>query len=332
MQLDLFTELAVAKCPPRRKVAKPKPAKLEPQIEAPDLFQDAQQAEVAQLIAGFDPVSKADDAVTVAVAEMPVPRPETIERCIDILTARGVITGIAHIVETTSGGVFFIPQMQTIAGDAVSGSRCRAIKDFLEWLPPNGTGSVVVIGCPANGKNGETALQHLNHAARFADRIAFILSDAFAKPSRLRRIDPLLHLVIDEALPAKAFERRAGRPALSARLMVFERRKEPRVDLPPVNDHPDFRFVPSLAMADFAIRRVGGHAGKVINVAGRSAGDPGLSPSSNHFIAVETGDPFNVRDAFERAYRSGGVQRRGGHRSIPKAVIVQRYIEACRER
>lgn len=331
MQLDLFNELAVAKRPIHQRLARPKPPKLAPSIEKLDLFQDKPKTATTHLIKGVDPGSLAGDAKPVALLDMPVPRPETVDHCLDILIARGVIADNIHVIETTSGGVFFVPRMRGSSTFAARRAPREVIQDFLHWLPQNGTGSVVVIGCPANGKNGETALQHLNHAARFADRIPFILSDAFAKPSRLRRIDPLLHLIIDEPLPAKAFERSASCQVFSARLMVFERRSQPRVDLPPLNEHPDFRFVSSLAMANFAIRRVGAHAGKVIDVTGRSASDPGISPSSNHFIAVEFGDPLNVRGAFEHAYRSCGVQRRGGHQSIAKAAIVKRYTEACRE-
>ena len=54
--------------------------------------------------------------------------------------------------------------------------------DFLQWNPEKSQ-NIVVIGNPPFGKNASLALKFINHAARFASYIAFILPRTFEKQS-----------------------------------------------------------------------------------------------------------------------------------------------------
>ena len=78
--------------------------------------------------------------------------------------------------------------------------------DFLLWKPP--TNKNIVIGNPPFGLRGHTALQFINHAARFADIIAFILPQLFASDGKgvpKKRIDHRFKLAHTELLPADSF-------------------------------------------------------------------------------------------------------------------------------
>lgn len=339
MQLSLFADLTDAKAPVPTQRAGPRtrPRQVRTADEGPDLFRGPVGATVHRPDETLleDTPNETTSAVPFPPeAGAPVPKQETIDLCLDALAA--IVEGAAkmQIVEPTSGSVAFHPRITArgLIGDtANAGSPCAMIAICTEWTPPNGAGPIIVLGCPANGRNGQTALAHLNHVAGFAAYVAFILADAFAKPSRMQRIDPRLHVIADISLPPDAFEPHAGQPELRARFMIFARRATPREGAAPIRDHPDFCFVRSAAEADFAIRRVGAHAGKVIGCAGATSTTRGLSPTSNYFICVTGDDTDCVRGVFERTYPAIKQETRGRCGSISKPELVRNYIEGSRE-
>ena len=52
-------------------------------------------------------------------------------------------------------------------------------QDYLDWLPDNTTKKYVVIGNPPFGLRGQLALKFINHSAKFADYVCFILPQLF---------------------------------------------------------------------------------------------------------------------------------------------------------
>lgn len=123
--------------------------------------------------------------------------------------------------------------------------------------------STIVVGNPPFGKNSSLAVKFFNRAARDADAIAFIVPRTFRKMSLQRRLDPHFHLVADEDVPPDAFLLH-GRPHdVPCAWQIWERRSARReLPDPPCVDHLIEYTKP--ALADFAMRRVGFYAGRVL--------------------------------------------------------------------
>lgn len=86
--------------------------------------------------------------------------------------------------------------------------------DYLRW-EPNKIGSYVVIGNPPFGLRGHLALQFINHSAKFADMVAFILPQLFESDGKGvpgKRVDKKFALAYSERLPEDSFEKPDGTP------------------------------------------------------------------------------------------------------------------------
>lgn len=84
--------------------------------------------------------------------------------------------------------------------------------DFLRWLPEK-KGKYVLIGNPPFGLRGHLALQFINHAAEFADMVAFILPQLFESDGKgvpAKRVDPRYKLAYSRRLPSDWFDKPCG--------------------------------------------------------------------------------------------------------------------------
>ena len=151
--------------------------------------------------------------------------------------------------------------------------------DFLSYTPPAELARrpVIVLGNPPFGRNSSLALKFINHAARFARVVAFILPKTFQKAHSIRRIDRHLHLVAEYPIPSYAFIFESQPWDVPCVFQIWERRDVLRQDSESIRTHADFAFVPRQE-ADFAIRRVGRSAGAVFREFERFA------KSSHHFV------------------------------------------------
>lgn len=121
----------------------------------------------------------------------------------------------------------------------------------------------VVVGNPPFGKNASLAVKFFNRAAQDADAIAFIVPRTFRKMSLQRRLNPHFHLVADEDVPPGAFLLDGHAHDVPCAWQTWEKRDHKReVPEPPCVDHLIEYTEP--ALADFAMRRVGFYAGRVI--------------------------------------------------------------------
>ena len=66
-------------------------------------------------------------------------------------------------------------------------------QDFFLYEPEN-KNKILVIGNPPFGQQSNLALRFFNHAAEFADTIAFILPKSFKKISLQNQLDNYIHL------------------------------------------------------------------------------------------------------------------------------------------
>lgn len=86
--------------------------------------------------------------------------------------------------------------------------------DYLRWTPDDGP-PIVVVGNPPFGLRGHLALQFINHSARYADLVAFILPQLFESDGKgvpAKRVATNLRLAHSERLEPNSFETPSGRP------------------------------------------------------------------------------------------------------------------------
>ena len=254
--------------------------------------------------------------------------PEIAKACMRELAAHVALTDNDLFIDPAAGDGAFSNQVSAdrcisldVAPDALGIQKMN----FLRWTPPKTGKRVIVIGNPPFGKNGKGARCFINHAAKFADVIAFILPASFKKASVMAQINPCLHVVHQCDLPPESFTFCDEPRALNTVFMVFERRDTQRLTLWQDKTHPDFDFVRTPEEADFAIRRVGARAGCVIDTEGASGAGKGLSPSSNYFLKAQSVPAATLRDRMSRIDVSAMHALAVGPASVSKGDLVAAY-------
>lgn len=254
-------------------------------------------------------------------------RPETAALCLDHLrTVLPDLSADLYLEPSAGDGAFYdlLPEPR-IGIDIAPGSSGISTADFLEFNPPKGAGKVVTIGNPPFGRNASQAIAFLNRAAQFSSVVAMILPASMMKPSMQRRIDPHLHLVSELPLLDELFH--VGRlfRKVDTVFQVWRREETPRVEPVQARTHADFTFVKDLAEADFAMRRVGGLAGKILPIPDGGAPVRGYSPSSNYYLAANGIDPSRLEARFRALDFTECARRTAAHPSISKSEIVALY-------
>ncbi len=251
-------------------------------------------------------------------------RPEIAARLVGRLMALLGDRGDVTWLEPSAGGGAFLdrlPQPRIGLDIAPPSGRPDIVREnFLHWSPDPGIGSVVAVGNPPFGRNSSLALRFLNRAAGFCDTVAFVLPRTFEKASLQRRIDPHLHLRHQEVLPPNAFLLEGAVRDVPTVFQVWQREAALRESLDAPLEHPDFRFVRDPGQADFALQRVGVHAGRV------SREGLGRSPQSHYFIAVSH-PARDVRGVLESIDWSGPARRTAGTPSLARSELVAAYTE-----
>ena len=154
-----------------------------------------------------------------------------------------------YIEPAAGDGAFLagLPQGSApIAIDIAPGAPQIRRMDFLEWYypGPRRRENLVVIGNPPFGKRGSRAVAFLNHAARQADTVAFILPACFRKYGIQKQIAPDLALQVSKDLDWNEYRLPDGRTQrLNTVFQIWSRhtpypnlrrtRREP-------HRHPDF--------------------------------------------------------------------------------------------
>lgn len=239
--------------------------------------------------------------------------PAVAKTCIDLLD----LSNFALIVEPSAGAGSFSNQLPlgTVALDLNPEQEGITKQDFFDYFPPEINGKILVIGNPPFGQQNSLALKFINHAARFADTIAFIIPRSFDKESLKQRVDKNFHLMSSTVLPPKSFTLNGNPYAVPCIFQIWERGEKPRVDAPQKLATQHFRFVKKNENSDFSIRRIGGNAG-------RASLNTDVSDQSNYFIvntsALNTDELVSHVNSLEFPTRDMGV----GPRSISKGELV----------
>ncbi|HIH2744630.1 TPA: Eco57I restriction-modification methylase domain-containing protein [Burkholderia lata] len=200
--------------------------------------------------------------------------------------------------------------------------------DFLSWTPPAGDDRpLVVVGNPPFKHD----VAFFNRCAELgAERIAFIVPRSWQKPSVQNQLDRAFHLAHEEVLPLDAFIFE-GQPAeVPTVFQVWERRDEQRALVVLPTTHSDFAFVPYAQRhtADFAIQRVGVHAGRVKDLDAEHLGQ-----GSHRFVRVtDRTRVAEVRAVFEAIDWAPVKACVAGNPSIANGEMVQAYTLAVVDR
>jgi hypothetical protein len=222
-------------------------------------------------------------------------------------------------VEPSAGrGAFLDAMPYPQIGLDIASARSDVTKaDFLNWHPGQTNRRVAVVGNPPFGKNASLARAFVNHAAGFADVIAFILPRTFEKPAFINKLDPRLHLVSQHAVDENSFEFDGAPYSVPTVFQIWERRKTLRPLNAQVTRHPHFSFV-SANDAHFAFQRVGARAG-LASIEGLQK-----SPQSHYFLKARD----SHRTLLERLMAIDWTPiktRTAGNPSIGKGELIAAY-------
>lgn len=192
-----------------------------------------------------------------------------------------------------------------------------------EFVPRAGVQRWVVVGNPPFGKNSSLAVAFFNRSAEFAEVIAFVVPLTFRKQSLQRRLQANFELVDEMPLDDEAFVFE-GRPySVPCCFQVWRRTESVREHVLLPLKHKDFEFCQA-AEADFAIRRVGGLAGKVLR------DFRGYSPASHYFIRSNI-DAELLACRFEALNWDDVKWNTAGNPSIGKRELVAKYSARPRQ-
>lgn len=220
------------------------------------------------------------------------------------------------IIEPSAGaGVFlkYLPE-QTIGLD-ISPEHSSIIKqDYLLWKPDSNK-NYLVIGNPPFGKNSSLAKKFFNYSV-YAKTIAFILPRTFKKVSIQNTLDLNFHLVFEKDLPLNSFTEFGKPKSVPCVFQIWDKKSKKRQKIVLEITHSDFVFT-SKEEASFAIRRVGGLAGKVLDNFLEYA------DSSNYFIKATDDVKEKLRSLYEEFQIA--AKNTAGNPSLSKGELVYIY-------
>lgn len=134
--------------------------------------------------------------------------------------------------------------------------------DF-EFNNSNKDEQIFTIGNPPFGKNSSLAIKFFNKSAEYSKYIAFIIPKTFKKVSVQNKLNLNFHLIEEIALPENSFIFENNKCDIPCIFQIWENRENKREKINTNIKSKYFDFVLKKD-AEFAIRRVGGLAGKLI--------------------------------------------------------------------
>jgi hypothetical protein len=260
--------------------------------------------------------------------------PAIAERCIQHVGNRYRWSNWGLVVEPSAGNGSFLTQIPTEKriGMDLSPQHPDIIRqDFFEYTPPRMDAPILVIGNPPFGRICSLAIKFFQHAAQWADVIAFIVPRTFRRISVHNKLPRSLHLVWDEDIPSEpcSFE-----PPMAAKccFQIWQNRLDARPFIKLPTTHPDWEFMrlgPKDAQgqptppigADFAIRAYGGACGEIVET-----GLEHLCPKSWHWIASRI-DRTVLLNRFQSLDYTVS-QDTARQNSIGKGELVRLYSDA----
>ena len=232
-------------------------------------------------------------------------------------------------IEPSAGTGAFLRQLPpefTKIGLDIDPKRDDIIKqDYLTWQatthPKKG---IIVFGNPPFGRQSSLAKAFIAKSCSFANIIAFILPKSFTKPSMYNAFHPRFHMIFNEELDKNAFIINGStKYDVPCVFQIWEKKATERPKdekVAPIG----FEYVAS-ATSSFALRRVGGLAGKCYtDTATRST-------QSHYFIRFnDTVTPAHHADMIEKINKHTFPSNTVGPRSLSKSevnVVLNQIIQ-----
>ena len=255
-------------------------------------------------------------------------QPGVAQNCMDYLATVVSLTDSDFYLEPSAGkGAFYdlAPSSRRVGLDLDPQHADVMKQDYLTYNAAKlkASGKLIVIGNPPFGKNASLAIKFFNKSAEFADCIAFILPRTFKKVSLRPKLDKQFQLIGELDLPWDSFEYDGKSYSVPCVFQVWQKSATERVDAKPVLTHSDFKFVTSTDSADFAVRRIGALAGKVI------VDYEGYAASSHYYI--KSNKPVaDTLNAFANMDWDSVRFDTAGNPSVSKAELVALYAQSTK--
>lgn len=207
-------------------------------------------------------------------------KPDIAKKCIDYVGRMYDWDKWDLVVEPSAGNGSFLKQIPSrckigmdIQPENTNDNEPIIKHDFLKYVPDNMYSSVLVIGNPPFGKCSSLAIRFFNHAAQWADVIAFIVPRTFRRVSVQNKLDFKFHLMFDTDIPLKPC---AFVPPMMAKccFQIWKKETIVRHKIIYSTTHPDWEFYDYGPLdekqqptppknADFALRAYGGKCGEI---------------------------------------------------------------------
>jgi hypothetical protein len=185
------------------------------------------------------------------------------------------------VIEPSAGcGNFFnqIEHNNKIGIDIQPDIGCNELikMDFFKYIPDNINQKILVIGNPPFGRSCSIAIKFFNHAAQWADTIAFIIPRTFRKTSVQNKLNTSFHLMYDNDTPIIPC---VFTPKMMVKccFQIWKKQSFQRRIIILPTSHKDWEFLPWGPLdekgqptppqnADFALRAYGGKIGQITSI------------------------------------------------------------------
>lgn len=238
-------------------------------------------------------------------------KPEVAKRLIQKINLSDYDT----IIEPSAGNGSFSNQIENCIALDLEPQEEKIIKQDFFSFEEQINKKTLVIGNPPFGEQGNLAIKFFNHAATFADTIAFILPKSFKKISVQNKLDLSFHLKEEVLLEDDSFLLMGEDYRVPCVFQIWERRKEKREKVALPTKSKILQFVKEKEEADFRIQRVGGNAGKAYL-------DKNGALSSNYY--VRNTSTFSTRELIEKinSLNYWSLEDTVGPKSLPKGELI----------
>ena len=203
--------------------------------------------------------------------------PSIVDKCINKISEVYGWNNWELVVEPSAGNGSFllkIPSSNKIGLDISPEHNDIIKKDFFEYSPDKNKNNILVIGNPPFGKISSLAIKFFNHAAQWANVIAFIIPRTFRRISVQNKLHDHFHLLFDEDIPIKPC---SFNPPMMVKccFQIWEKKSYKRDKVTLEMKHNDWEFLQfgpkdeygqptPPTNADFAIRAYGGKCGDIV--------------------------------------------------------------------
>lgn len=259
--------------------------------------------------------------------------PSFSKKCIHHVTTFYDFSTFDLIVEPSAGNGSFLNQITNNSkiGLDISPEHPDIIQmDFFTYSPDDKYRNILVIGNPPFGKVCSTAIKFFNHAANWANVIAFIIPRTFKKSSVINKLNPMFHLIFSEDIPTNPC---CFTPNMMVKccFQIWQRKniERPQISLPTRHEHWNFLSLGPLDIrnqptppigADFAIRAYGGKIGEI-----KTDNLHLLRPKSWHWIKTNI-DQNTLINTFKNLDYSNSLNT-ARQNSMGKAELVKLYSD-----